>query len=1021
MAFPISPTDGQIYNKTIYNGTTQAWEDYLSLPTTYPSNENLLAHYSLSDGDGVGGAIATYHLDNNALDSSGNGHHGTTGSTTEFVEGKSGLCAKFDGTINSIIEIPSGLPDGEISISMWFKSDTPSAAEVLFRQFGGNRQVFITEAAIYFNTRRSDGSTFITSQASWSFNEEEWVHVVGIQSALTTKLFINSILLDSDTHADIYTSFTMDGSFSYDTALTNSSIDEVNIFDRALTQAEINELYTNPRNENLNLPAIPNDPIGQWDLNGDSNDSSGNGLHLTAVGTPIYEQGRKDNEALTNNSTSGLQGTLIEDLPQFSFALWVKPDDVDQESYAKLFHIRNVADTAHIMYLQYRVPDEIQLTVRNDSDTVFSAPHYTSDPTNWIHFGGVFDGTTLSFYVNGTLFGDVEFTGTFTHVFGLLGIGTAANIGLNQQNFQGLLEQVKIFDRVLSNKEILALAEQTHPIKDNSLTRLDGYIKPPISYSKTKKGKGINFASNYSGVNIGKIDIGHDGTISTWFNSEGDTGRFQTILTQADTAFGYAIFLSPVTGYLTIQGAGVNTTITTDYFDNTSHFLVMKWDSSNVYVLVDGIVVYSSESPANTLRNSDFIIGNREGAGQIQEKSFIGGEYTNLVADPCDLSLWSVVNCVITDSGMVINGEKLWEIKTLTDATAYTRDYITPTATVGVYNITLRKGSLDAVTFDLYTASAYNDQINVTFDTKLVQVTDGTSVVIDEIWHDDDTVTIYIQTTVLTAESHQLRIFASSITDEIIYVTMPQFIDNTTTMFPFVDGTHSTDYINRNFVFSDKFTIEIEIESLFAYNTSIYHRVFAAVENPLIFLINYHAGNNTFQVVWRDDGGGNAILESPVFDDGTSLINLNQKIKLIVSLDLSTGDINTARLITVLMDTDTIYEDTNWSLTPTIKTNPMTNFSIGSENDGGGLEVDSFINSVKIYDGYFDDIVTDIDDVDTLLENKMPLFNFETKENHIEEEQIYQGYNFNGVISDVRFYDTMLTTKETRALMTRDK
>jgi len=45
-----------------------------------------------------------------------------------------------------------------------------------------------------------------------------------------------------------------------------------------------------------------------------------------------------------------------------------------------------------------------------------------------------------------------------------------------------------------------------------------------------------------------------------------------------------------------------------------------------------------------------------------------------------------------------------------------------------------------------------------------------------------------------------------------------------------------------------------------------------------------------------------------------------------------------------------------------------------------------------------------------------PLFDFVTKENHIEEEKVYQGYNFNGSLDEVRFYSSMLTDTQTTFL-----
>jgi len=1034
MAFPNNPTDGQIYNKSIYNGTTQAWEDYISLPTTYPSNENLLAHYSLSDGDGVGGAVATYHLDGNALDSSGNGNHGTTTNVT-FTEGT----AVFNGTSSNVNLGKPHFLKNEFSISVHYQLDLlqlETYAKVI--SIG---DISNTQSMFYFGPRNIgessiiwvfyDGTTYLIKEIYDGYDTNEH-HFVVTYNSPNRKIYFDGVLIENNEFNGDWSAFTMEnwsigGAFNA-LGVNNlaGKVWEVNAFDRELSAQEVTELYTNPRNENLNLPTLPNDPIGQWDLNGDSNDSSGNGYH--GVDTDVtYVQGKKDNLAGEFDGTSSIinidKQVFFNSEPR-TFCAWVK---------------RGLAGDSFGEVINNHFSGQLQ--VMNDGAIRFgyyynSSWHHTIYSKiildKWNHIAATLytDGTNIiaKVFINGIYDSNAIYTGNSISDSSILKIG-AFNIGLEM--FQGSIEQVKLFNRVLSNQEILALAEQTHPIQDNSLTRLDGYIKPPVSYGKAKKGKGINFASNYSGLNIGKIDIGHDGTISTWFNCEGDTGRFQTILSQADTSFGYAIFLNPVTGYMTIKGAGIDTTIATNYFDNTSHFLVMKWDSNNVYVLVDGIVVYSSGSPANTLRNSDFIIGNRKDAGQIQEKSFIGEEYTNLVADPTALDLWATKNnCTVTDSGQIINGYKFWQLETVSgdSMSAIAQLNFTDLTGDSYFGIIIKYVNTDKVKIGIGGLTSGSVFCRIEFSSKTITFDGGIGEILqgNEIWFDDDTIFLPIlaPTSETSGTPVDLQLFVNNIDaetqtgDKVLY-SQPILVDNTTTMFPFVDGTHNKNVINKTFTMPDRFAVDLEIESRFAFDTAIEHRVIAwNVSGTQRLNIYYWSDGDRFLMLWQDN---NLIsMTSQQFDDGTSYTNLNQKIRITVFLNLLSGGINDSMFTIIPSSTNIAVTDNSWSGTPDVKTTDFPTLSIG--NNVGKKQADSDIEYIKIYE--WDGIkptITNNTDVDNYFNNKLPLFNFNTKENYIDKEQIYQGYNFNGVISDVRFYDTMLTTKETRALMTRDK
>jgi len=127
-AAPTAITVGDIWIDTddpdnaTYRWDGVEWVRY-DLPVNFPSDDGLLAHYSLDDGQGVGGAIATYHLDDSSLDLSGSGIHGTDTDIT-YVPGQG---AEFDGS-TSTIDLGTELQDrlvgtDQVSVSAWINLD----------------------------------------------------------------------------------------------------------------------------------------------------------------------------------------------------------------------------------------------------------------------------------------------------------------------------------------------------------------------------------------------------------------------------------------------------------------------------------------------------------------------------------------------------------------------------------------------------------------------------------------------------------------------------------------------------------------------------------------------------------------------------------------------------------------------------------------------------------------------------------------------------------------------------------
>ena len=364
---------------------------------------------------------------------------------------------------------------------------------------------------------------------------------------------------------------------------------------------------------------------------------------------------------------------------------------------------------------------------------------------------------------------------------------------------------------------------------------------------------------------------------------------------------------------------------------------------------------------------------------------FIGEEYTNLIQDPTDLTTvnWTKVSGVIASvTALTVN--ELPFIKLSVDGTTNPQIYQTFTVVDSAVKHTgyflLRKGTTSETT-DLYllqTGSVTFTKGWVTIDWTIKTVT---SVVgsLEYNWLDDETVEIWITT--LTGEtgftSWVYRIDPQStagIAGNYIYATACQFVEDTITMFPFVDGSHVTDAIDVEQTMPDKITFDMIIEPKFAYDTTDSNKpIFAWYIDPThkLFLF-YEETSDIFRVYWIDGGTGRT-LSSQQFDDGTTYIDINQRIRFIGSLDLTSGGINDSRFIVIPLESGTLNEGTSWSGTPDAKTSTFPTFGIG--NDDGTIPfADSEYEYLRIYEGLLVSDVSFNSDAEVLLQNMSMIF-----------------------------------------------
>src|SRR5262249_36769691 len=193
-------------------------------------------------------------------------------------------------------------------------------------------------------------------------------------------------------------------------------------------------------------------------------DASGNGNTGTLVNGPqwtngvsgkaLYFDGIASNVAVLNSTSLDLPNS-------FTFSAWVNPA-VAQSNFTAAISKNSSSDHVYFLYAtsggSYCGGTGFPLAGANiagSQDIVCSA---SGVPLNtWSHLTSTYDGSTLRFYVNGSLSQSVTASGTIESGTGTFQIG-ASQWG---EYFNGLIDEVRIYNRALSDTEIQAIYQQT--------------------------------------------------------------------------------------------------------------------------------------------------------------------------------------------------------------------------------------------------------------------------------------------------------------------------------------------------------------------------------------------------------------------------------------------------------------------------------------------------------------------------------------------------------------------------------
>jgi hypothetical protein len=579
----------------------------------------------------------------NVADSSGQGNNGNlvgyTSTTT--VAGKIGQALGFNGTSQYVDVSTVPTASNPLSVSAWVYPTSFSQSS-----FGGGVGGTIIDenegggsAGWLLGINNSNRIWFWPSGGGDRFSTNtvpinKWTHVVATYDGTNLLLYINGTLDSTQTMSAPHGSATFFrvGARSWITGFWKGSLDDVRIYNRALSTAEIAQLYRSTSstiNKTVNIPNIDNGIVGHWTFDGKDMvqnvaDSSGQGNNGNLVGyTSTTTVAGKIGQALSFNGTSqyvrsNTTNNVTMSGSSLTIGLWLYLRSTP--TYGVL--INKGTNNNSMLWdwgLLFTSGGGDLFLIRNGSNL---SPTGIVIPQNqWVFITATISDTQSLFYLNGVLKnsqGGVGIGATNNTLGRLVEMMGAGSNQAGSSFVNGQLDDVRIYNRALSTSEITQLYRSTSstinktvniPNIDNGIVghwtfdgkdmvqnvadssgqgnngNLVGYTSTTTVAGKIGQALGFNGVNQYvdAGNNV-NVQLG-TGSVSAWIKTTNAGTSYRGIVTKQ---FAYGMFLNDNVLMVFDWSGNANRSTGVNLADNKWHLVTLTFNSG----VANGTVLY---------------------------------------------------------------------------------------------------------------------------------------------------------------------------------------------------------------------------------------------------------------------------------------------------------------------------------------------------------------------------------------------------------------------------------------------
>lgn len=443
-------------------------QDNSGVPDGIDSNGKLKQGYQ--HGSVTRGLVAYYPMEKGngeVLLDGAQGHHAQINGATWSSNSKVGEnCLSFNGTDNKADFGPLSHLSNGYTVTFWMNGENfgdgdnddalslTSNNAIIFREYGDNSFNLI-------QIRSSDGGT---SEVSYSVSSNTWYFVTGVWDGSQIRLYINGDKKGSksaDSLDQVGRKQNSIGAAYTGTNYFDGKIDDVRIYNRVLSEPEIQALYNSGngiqngiKQTEQTIPNQNNSGISRYKLSGDVTDSwsSNDGTDNTSTGyeTGVYGQAKKFNG--TDDYIS-IDKSLAGTKSEYSVFSWFKT--TDSGNYTRIYSEGYSGSNVPFIGIQKNSSDQLEIQIKSaDTSELMISSSSTVNNGNW-HHGGfqlLSDGT-VRLYLDGKLINTGTLpSGTYTDL-NQTAIGTLyRDDRVNYWN--GQIDDLRIYSNALTPVQI---------------------------------------------------------------------------------------------------------------------------------------------------------------------------------------------------------------------------------------------------------------------------------------------------------------------------------------------------------------------------------------------------------------------------------------------------------------------------------------------------------------------------------------------------------------------------------------
>lgn len=595
-----------------------------------PNNLGLVGYWPLDEGKG---SIAG--------DVSGNGRNGSLNGAT-WGTGRHYNALSFSGSAQSASTNYdfSWNNTNSVSISFWLKPKniTDYQTGVMGKQNPDWEWGFYQEydhlKFVYWNTGGGHSNGMDDTWGS-ILRTGQWIYITYTWDGSTSRFYANGALVN--THVAVDPSINKNSTNSvmlggniyiWGDKYFNGSIDDVRFYNRTLVDGEISKLYSSGQ---ATRKTVSNSGlVGYWGMDegrgvlaGDSSSNNNSGSLLNGA---TWGSGKRAGAVLLNGSNSYVQVPSQTNLKyqgqDMTLSLWMKPDVAENDTARIISKPWNGCGEYNYV-LTYESGKTLTFSVRGSTNYDMNSNGAVAERNVWNHIVATVDSSkNMNIYINGALANSATHNitawtpvscadGNVSLAIGTLypyGAGWGGNTGFS---FKGLMDDTRIYNRVLSAAEIQAMYKQGSATiatsYENRLT--DGLVGlwtfngKDISGSTVldKSGQGNNGTITGATTMIGKLGQAMS------FNDANNSVISIPDIVSASTTGAYSFWVKPSStnasqgwidstfdifqwsGSSLYFRAGNQSAVSINgWTPNTWHHVAMVWNGSKYYGYLDG-------------------------------------------------------------------------------------------------------------------------------------------------------------------------------------------------------------------------------------------------------------------------------------------------------------------------------------------------------------------------------------------------------------------------------------------------